>query len=133
MSDDKLIYYTDGLCGWCFGFSPVMTNISEYFNAQLSIDVISGGLFLGERTGKVNQIAPYIKQGAYKQVERTTGVKFGHGFLDDINGDERISLNSMPMAQALCIVKEQYPDKVLPFLKQLLDAVYIDGMNSDDA
>ena len=83
-SDMKLIYYFDALCGWCYGFSPVMSKVQEKYSGKLDIEVVSGGLFLGKRAGGVNEVAPHIKAGAYKSVERRTGVKFGQTFLEDV-------------------------------------------------
>lgn len=125
----KLIYYYDPLCGWCYGFSDVMSQIHEKYVDRIEIEVISGGLFSGDRVGKVNEIAPYIKAGAYKSVEASTGVKFGQAFLDDIMGDEKIVLNSLPPSIALCIVKEKYPERGLEFAEMMLKSVYMDGLN----
>ena len=76
----KLIYYFDALCGWCYGFSPVVSKLQETYKNKIDFEVISGGLFLGNRVGTVNDVAPYIKAGAYKSVESRTGVKFGKSF-----------------------------------------------------
>lgn len=125
----KLIYYYDALCGWCYGFSSVLSKIDETYGDKLNIEVVSGGLFLNNRTGLVNDVAPHIKQGAYKSVEARTGVKFGEAFLKDVFGEGKMKLNSLPPSIALCIVKEKFPEKELEFAEMLLHAVYFDGMN----
>jgi len=125
----KVIYYHDALCGWCYGFGPDLMRFQEEFKDKIEIEVISGGLFLGDRVGTIEEVAPYIKAGAYKSVESTTGVKFGDAFLKDVFGEGRIILNSLPPAIALCIVKEQFPEKGLTFAEMLLNAVYNDGLN----
>jgi len=127
-----LRYYYDALCGWCFGFSSVMARLHEEYKEHFEFDVLSGGLFLNERAGRGNQVAPHIRSGAYKLVENTTGVKFGKAFLDDIYGEGKITLDSLLPAIALIIVKESYPEQSITFAKLLLDAVYVDGMNSID-
>jgi len=128
-SNLKVIYYYDALCGWCYGFGPDLMRFQEEFKDKVEIEVISGGLFLGGRVGTIEEVAPYIKAGAYKSVESTTGVKFGDLFLNDVFGKGRIILNSLPPAIALCIVKEQLPGKGLAFAEMLLNAVYSDGIN----
>lgn len=125
----KLIYYYDALCGWCYGFSPVISKIQENYKDKITIEVISGGLFLGNRAGFVNDVAPHIKAGAYKSVEARTDVKFGNSFLTDVFGEGKMTLNSLPPSIALCIVREKYPDKELAFAEMLLKAVYSDGIN----
>ncbi len=125
----KLTYYYDALCGWCYGFSPVMSKLQDEFGHKLNIEVISGGLFLGNRAGLVNEVAPHIKAGAYKSVEDKTGVKFGESFLIDVFGEGKMILSSLPPSIALCIVREKYPEKQLEFAEMLLRAVYFDGIN----
>ena len=129
MQTAKLVYYTDALCGWCYGFSPVMRKIQEEYRNKIDIDVVSGGLFLNDRVGPIDKVAPYIKTGAYQKVEQATGVEFGNGFLNQ----KDMVLNSLPPAIALCIVKESVPEKALDFVELLLAANYDHGMNPDDS
>lgn len=128
----KIRYYYDALCGWCYGFSPVIKKLENTYKDQIDIDVISGGLFLGNRAGLVNDVAPHIKAGAYKSVELMTGVKFGASFLEDVFGAGKMELNSLPPTIALCIVREKYPEKELAFAATLLNAVYFDGIDPVD-
>ncbi len=128
----KLKYYYDALCGWCYGFSEVMSKIEQDYGDKLDIEVISGGLFLGNRAGRINDVAPHIKNGAYKIVERRTGVKFGKVFLSDVFGEGKTILNSLLPTIALCIVREEFPEEELRFAKLLLKAVYFDGLNPID-
>lgn len=128
----KINYYYDALCGWCYGFSPVISKLKEVYGSQIDINIISGGLFTGRQVGKVNDVAPHIKAGAYKSVELMTQVKFGKTFLEDVFGQGNMILNSVPPTMALCIVTEAYPEKELEFAALLLKAVYFDGINPVD-
>ena len=128
----KLMYYYDALCGWCYGFSSVMSKIEEEYGQKIDIEVVSGGLFIGNRVGLVNEAAPHIKTGAYKSVESRTGVKFGKPFLDDVFGEGKKVLNSLPPTIALSIIKEKHPNQQLKFAEMLLKAIYFDGLTSDD-
>ena len=131
-SKPTLIYYFDALCGWCYGFSPVITKIQANYQNHLAIEVVSGGLFLGDRIGLINEIAPYIKAGAYKTVEAHTGVTFGDAFLEELTGEGKIVLNSFLTAIALEIVKEQFPEQQVAFASLLLHGVYHDGISPID-
>jgi putative protein-disulfide isomerase len=132
MKKINLVYYTDALCGWCYGFSPIMEKIYTEFNQRIDFDVVSGGLFLDNRAGLVNDVAPHIKAGAYKRVEEITGVKFGKCFIDSVFGDGKLTLDSLYPAIALCVVKEKMPDKAIQFTSLLLSAYYYDGLDSTD-
>lgn len=127
--NSKLIYFYDPLCGWCFGFSPVMSQVKAEYGHLLEIEVVSGGLFLESYAGAINELAPHIKNGAYKLVESRTGVKFGKPFLDDVFGEGNLILNSLPPTIALSIIKEEYPEQQLKFASMLLDHVYVDGID----
>ena len=128
----KITYYYDALCGWCYGFSPEFATFYEANKEVIDFDVVSGGLFLGSRVGKIEEVAPYIKAGAYKSVESVTGTKFGEAFLNDMFGEGKMTLNSLPPAIALCIVKEKFPEKKMEFAGILLNAFYYDGLDAND-
>ncbi len=128
----KVIYYYDALCGWCYGFNPVISRLEEEYADKIKIETISGGLFTGNRVGYVNEVAPYIRAGAYKNVELITEVKFGEAFLKDVFGDGTMFLDSFPSSVALCIVKEKYPAQALKFSKLLLNAFYEEGLSPID-
>lgn len=127
-----ITYYYDALCGWCYGFKNEFEKFKKAHEHQIEFKLINGGLFQGNRVGLINNVAPYIKQGAYKAVEQTTGVKFGDIFLDKLFGDGNIFLNSIPPSIAVCIIKDQLPEKTFDFSELLLSAVYHDGLNPDD-
>src|SRR5687767_3018628 len=75
------IYYCyDAYCGWCYGFSKVITQIAEEYKDQFFFEVLSGGMIMPEQPTHFASLAKYI-QGAYTQVEELTGVKFGEDFL----------------------------------------------------
>jgi len=132
MIKPKIVYFTDVLCGWCYGFGPVISKIYDEYQERIDFELISGGLFIGKGVGLINEVAPHIKQGAYKNVEELTGVTFGDAFLNGPLKDGSMILNSVPCAMALCIVKEFMPGKVIEFADILHKAVYFDGMHPED-
>ena len=117
----KITYYYDAFCGWCFGFSKAINEFRNMYINEIDFEVVSGGLFLDNRIGKINDVAPYVKNGAYKNVEEITGVQFGPNFIDKLTTDENIWLDSTPPAIALGIIKENAPKKALDFAELLLE------------
>ena len=132
MSQPIITYIYDALCGWCFGFSSVMDTFYKKYEEEASFHVISGGLFLGERIGPINEVAAYIKAGAYKQVEETASVVFGEAFLEVLDGKREMLMDSHYPAMAMAIVKEQFPKKAMLFAHTLLNAFYKDGINPSE-
>src|SRR6516164_6627574 len=56
-----LIYCYDAYCGWCYGFSPVIRRIVGEFRGRLPVEVLSGGMIIGERPLSIKQSAGYIR------------------------------------------------------------------------
>ena len=128
-----LVYCYDAYCGWCYGFSPVIKKIAEEFKDKFEIEVLSGGMMVGETVAPIEKIGPYI-QGAYKRVEELSGIKFGEDFLWHINHPELSDwvMNSEKPAIALCIFKEYYPERQVEFASDLQHALNYEGRDLDD-
>lgn len=126
--------FYDALCGWCYGFSPVIQQLHEQLNDQegVTFKLISGGLKYGADVGAIDVVAPYIKAGAYKEVERRTGVVFGAGFVEGTLAAGTMLLDSEPPAIAMVIIKEALPAQVFPFASLLHQAIYVDGIEPQD-
>jgi putative protein-disulfide isomerase len=133
MEKPNLIYCYDAFCGWCYGFSPVMKKIAADFNNRLDIEVLSGGMMIGESKMPIEKIGPYI-QSAYKRVEDITGIKFGEDFLWHTANPDKSDwvMNSEKPAIALCIFKEYFPEQQLNFASDLQYALNYEGRDLDD-
>ncbi len=133
MQKPILIYCYDAYCGWCYGFSPVIKRIAEEYSSQLDVEVLSGGMMIGENKMSIEKIGPYI-QSAYKRVEEVTGIKFGDDFLwhtANLDKSDWI-MNSEKPAIALSILKEIYPERQLEFAGDLQYALNYEGRDLDD-
>lgn len=123
----KLIYVYDALCGWCYGFSPVIKDFTQNHSNEMEVEVISGGMITGDRIGPIGEVAAYISQ-AYKDVERSTGVKFGKAFLEGTMREGTTIFTSIHPSKALAVFKSKYPDKALDYAGELQKAIYYDGV-----
>lgn len=128
-----LIYCYDAYCGWCYGFSPVIKKIAALYNKQFDIEVLSGGMMIGDSKMPIEKIGPYI-QGAYKRVEEMTGIQFGEDFLWHTANPDKSDwvMNSEKPAIALCIFKELFPEQQLAFASDLQYALNYEGRDLDD-
>lgn len=128
------IYYCyDAYCGWCYGFSKVITKLAEEYKDQFFFDVLSGGMIMPEEPTHFAPLAKYI-QGAYKQVESLTGIKFGEDFLWHVFHPEETDWypDSTKAAIALCIFKEYHPDKAVFIAGDLQNALNYEGRDLTD-
>lgn len=121
----RLLYVYDALCGWCYGFSPVLGELRDRHPA-LPLDVVSGGMIRGERRGPIGEVAGYIKW-AYKEVEQRTGVAFGAGFVDGPLERGDLYMTSEPPAALLAYVREVAPPKAYAAAHALQRGIYYHG------
>lgn len=127
----KIIYVYDALCGWCYGFSPVIQQFHKTYKDDLSFEVISGGMITGDRVGPIGEVASYIGE-AYKIVENRTGVKFGNDFLLNILKKGKTVFTSIPTAIALSIFKTYKNEHHIEFAAALQKAIYYDGLKPEN-
>jgi putative protein-disulfide isomerase len=128
-----LIYCYDAYCGWCFGFSPVIRQIAREFRDRMDTETLSGGMIPESPRQPIATIAPYI-QGAYKNVEELTGIRFGEDFLWHINNPDRSDwfLDSEIPARAMCVFKDYHPDETIAFAGDLQHALHVEGRDLTD-
>src|SRR5215217_3581312 len=128
------IYYCyDAYCGWCYGFSPVISQIAKQYESKLVFDVLSGGMIMPEEPTHFAPMAKYI-QSAYKRVEELTGIKFGEDFLWHVFHPDETDWypDSTKSAIALCIFKEYHPEHAVPMAGDLQYALNYEGRDLTD-
>ena len=124
---NTIINVFDPLCGWCYGFGPVITKLEEKYSLQLNFDVMSGGMITGARIGPLSNMASYIKE-AYKVVESSTGIKFGPKFLKTLEEGKAI-FSSLEPAKALTIFKHLSKSSGVEFSHEIQKLIYWDGID----
>jgi len=122
----RLIYVYDPLCGWCFGFSPVMKMVEKDFGTKFLIEVLPGGMMLGENAGSINDVAPFIKT-AYRDVENYTGVKFGETFVKQVLMPGTRVLNSELPCMAHTFFCEKFAERSVEIAHDIQQLMYVDG------
>lgn len=130
MNKPKIIYFFDTLCGWCYGFSPVIKQIAEKYGDEFDFEVISGGMVMGERVQPASSMADYILK-AYKPLENRTGVKFGEPFLDMLRKGTRIQ-SSLEPSLIMTTFKQYLPEKAVAFAHDLQKLNYVEGADLND-
>ena len=128
-----IIYCYDAYCGWCYGFSTVISRIWSSYKSEIDFEVLSGGMILPEKPVHISATAAYI-QRAYTNVETRTGIKFGEDYLWHIRNPELSDWypDSRKPAIALCIFKEYYPLLQVSFAADLQYALHSEGRDLCD-
>lgn len=124
-----VLYLYDPLCGWCYGFSPVIVQLYEKHKNNCQFEVLSGGMIIGRSAGEVGKVAPYISW-AYKEVEKRTQIVFGDAFLQMLKkGTARF--NSLPGAIAMAAFRAVNPQLSIHYAAAIQKGVYYDGLEPE--
>jgi putative protein-disulfide isomerase len=123
----QVLYVYDPLCGWCYGFSPVMVQLSKKYQDQADFKVISGGMVTGSRVGPLSDIAPYLRT-AYKDVEKLSGVYFGEKYLEVLFGQADWIMNSEPPSLLHALLVSEFPDRQTEVSGLIQKGIYDNGL-----
>jgi putative protein-disulfide isomerase len=127
----EIIYIYDALCGWCYGFSPVIKQLNLKYAPKVSFTVLSGGMVTGSRVAPLAHMAAYIAQ-AHVRVEQMTGVKFGEAFLAGRLQDSTYISDSLPPSVALSVFKSLLPGQSVDFAHDIQQSFYGRGESLND-
>ncbi|TVQ92269.1 MAG: DsbA family protein [Bacteroidetes bacterium] len=125
----EIIYVFDPLCGWCYGFSPVISRLKSELNSSVDFLALSGGMI--KDASRIGNLAGYIKS-AYKVVENATGVKFGEKFLKEVLEDDNAIFSSIPPAKAMAVIRIQKPGNCIEIATRIQKAIYYEGIDLND-
>jgi putative protein-disulfide isomerase len=129
-SNEALIYGFDPLCGWCFAFRPTMHALHTAF-PDLPIELLMGGLVLGERVRPIAHDREYLVRGL-AEVERVAGVRAGAPFFEGLLAAGSYVSNSEPPCRAVVTMQELAPERAFAFAHALPAAYYEQGQPLDD-
>ncbi|MFN3196433.1 MAG: DsbA family protein [Chlorobiota bacterium] len=134
MDSDKqkptVLYVYDIMCGWCYGFSPVINKLYKEYNDSVDFETISGGMVTGDRVGPLStSMSSYIKD-AYKTIESRMGVEFGESYINSLDNLEKIQ-TSIPGSKLMTAFKSFDTKKSVPFAHELQNAIFRYGANPD--
>jgi putative protein-disulfide isomerase len=122
MSAPHLIYFSDPMCSWCYGFSPVIEDIRRTFGRALPIRVVMGGLRPGTETPMTEEAKLEIADH-WTHVHEATGLPFNGsgmsrpGFVYDTD----------PAARAVVVARRDGEEMAAAYLARAQRAFYAEG------
>lgn len=124
----QLIYFSDPMCSWCYGFAPVIDAIRAEFGEALPIRLVMGGL----RPGTEEPMTAEARQeiGAHwRHVQDASDQPFEWSALER----EGFVYDTDPAARAVVIVRRHKPALALDFLERAQRAFYAEGRDVTEA
>ena len=120
----KILYVTDPMCSWCWGFSPVIEQVVSHYRDRVAFQLLVGGLRPGNTERFDHHKRSYIL-GHWHAVHERTGQPFDFSFQ---MGPEFI-YNTEPASRAIVVVRRLAPLQTFPFLKRVQEAFYVHNAN----
>jgi putative protein-disulfide isomerase len=122
-SSMKLVYVFDAYCGWSHGFSGTLREVVAR-HPGLPVDVVSGGLFTGERRVPMRRFGHIEK--ANDEIGRLTGARFGEAYRR-LAAEGAFVMVSEAAARGVAALRRTAPDRAVELAVALQDAFYVDG------
>lgn len=123
----EILYVQDALCGWCYGFSPVIEQIRERFGDELKLAPVHGGLWPGSKARKMDQaLVSHLRAGMPK-VTAATGQVFGAEFRENIVNNSQFIYDTEPAARAAIVMRDFSPEHELDFIKDIQTDFFLRG------
>ena len=128
MDGPHLIYFSDPMCSWCYGFSPVIDEVRRAYGDALPIRVVMGGLRPGTDTPMTPQAAREIA-GHWNHVHEAAGVPFDPSLLQR----EGFVYDTDPAARAVVVARREGQDVALRYLAAAQRAFYAEARDVTSA
>lgn len=121
----KLVYVFDAYCGWSHGFSATLSEVVSR-HPDLPVEVVSGGLFTGQRRVPIRQFG-YV-QGANAKITELTGAEFGDAY-ERLIADGSFVMDSEAAARGVAALRQAAPARAAELATALQRAFYVDGLS----
>lgn len=118
----QLIYFTDPMCSWCYGFAPVMASIADEYADRAPLRLVMGGL-RAYQTAPLSDADKTMIRKHWTEVARRSGQPFDFAFFDRTG----FVYDTEPACRAVVIARETRPGSERGLLKAIQSAFYADN------
>jgi|SRR5579859_2483543 len=122
MITPHLIYFSDPMCSWCYGFSPVVENIRRTFGRSLPVRIVMGGLRPGAEK-------PMTEEAKLEIVDHWTNVQDATGLAFNGSGMSAPGFiyDTDPAARAVVVARRDGEEMAAAYLVRAQQAFYAEG------
>lgn len=119
---NKLTYYGDPMCSWCYGFAPELRTMIDAL-PDISFELVLGGLRPYGKEPIVGMKDFLLKH--WVKIQESTGQQFSHDILDD----ETFNYDTEPANRAVVTAREMKEGIDLDFYDVVQKAFYAESKN----
>jgi putative protein-disulfide isomerase len=118
-----LLYFTDPMCSWCYGFGPGIEAIAAAYSDRAPVSVVVGGLRPDEDRPLPERMAREIAHH-WEMVNQASGVEFDFSFFEKRPG---FVYNTAPACRAVAAANLLDSSRTLQFQHALQRRFYRDA------
>lgn len=119
-----LIYITNPMCAWCYGFTPVVRRLRALWHRRLDVQVLFGDLH-AHTIEPISREDKAFLAGSWHRVQEQTYMPFDYRFFTK----PKFIYNTEPACRALLCVRLLRPVLTLEVLRAFHSAFYADGLD----
>ena len=131
MNSIRFLYFTDTLCGWCFGMSPVIERIIDEVAPRFPFEMHHYGLCPGERALAVTPDLLDGFRAEVARIERLTGAAFSQSFWD-LLAKKGFRYDCLPATRAALAVRAIDPTREMAFVHDMQRRLFAGGEDPRD-
>ena len=121
----KLIYFSDPMCSWCYGFSPEISEALERLGETVDFQLVMGGL-RPYNTETMEGLGDFLKEH-WDHVHERSGQPFCYDILEDTN----FVYDTEPPSRAVVVMKKLKPKAIFEFFQKIQEAFYKENKNTN--
>jgi len=115
--EERILYFADPLCSWCYGFSPEITHLKSKYK-DFDFQLVLGGL-RPHGTEKITDIEDFLRHH-WEEVEKKSGQLFRYEMLQN----KDFVYDTEPPCRAVVTVRTLAPENEFDFFKDVQRAFY---------
>jgi len=117
----QLLYVADPMCSWCWGFSPVISQVQRTYGDKVPMQIMMGGLRPGTIHAMTDNDKTMVKDH-WGHVTEASGQPFDFSFFD-LDG---FVYDTEPACRSIVTARKLDESKTLGFLEAVHGAFYRD-------
>lgn len=123
----EILYLTDPMCSWCWGFAPVIEAIRNDFGSEVPVRLIVGGLRVGTKEAMTPEVKEFVVHH-WHEVHKLTGQEFCF----DFDMPDEFKYDTEPACRAVVAVRRLAPEKTFSYFHRLQKAFYLENRDVTD-
>ena len=125
----EIIYVGDPMCSWCWGISPSLIKLRDYYRTkEVGFRLLMGGLRPGGGDKWDAQMKDFLREH-WQHVNEASGQPFGYGLMDL----DEFNYNTEPSCRAVIAARPLIKEDEMEFFEAIQRKFYVDSEDPNKA